>query len=83
MPDPPEPVGMSTAHQIVDVLLAGLLAGSVAFALSIAAPQAATSVGVAAAAAFYFSRHPWGVSAETGREYNEQFDELYDQYLPF
>ncbi|MFB6200652.1 MAG: hypothetical protein ABEI98_01430 [Halorhabdus sp.] len=74
---------MSTAHQVVDIILAGLVAGVVAFALSLAAPRAATSVGVAAASAFYFSRHPWGVPAETGREYNQRLDDLYDRYLPF
>lgn len=74
---------MSTAHQVVDIIVAGVLAGIVAFALSLVSPQAATSVGVAAAAAFYFSRHPWGVSADAGREYNEQLDELYERYLPF
>ena len=74
---------MSTAHQIVAILLAGLLAGAVAFGVSLASPQAAVSVGVAAASAYYFSRHPWGVSAETGAEYNELIDEAYDQYLPF
>jgi hypothetical protein len=74
---------MSTAHQIVDIVVAGLLAGAVAFALSIVSPRAATSVGVAAAAAFYFSRHPWGVSADAAREYNELLDEAYERYLPF
>jgi ammonia channel protein AmtB len=74
---------MSTAHQIVDILLAGLIAGLVAFPMSVVAPRAATSVGVAAAAAFYFSRHPWGVDEEMGREYNQQLDDLYERYLPF
>ncbi|WP_254821078.1 hypothetical protein [Haloglomus halophilum] len=74
---------MSTAHQIVDILLAGLIAGLVAFPMSLVAPRAATSVGVAAAAAFYFSRHPWGVDEASGREYNEQLDDLYERYLPF
>jgi hypothetical protein len=74
---------MSTAHQVVDILVAGVFAGVVAFALSLVSPRAATSVGVAAAAAFYFSRHPWGVSTEDGVEYNERIDELYEQYLPF
>lgn len=74
---------MSTAHQVVDILVAGALAGVVAFALSLVSPRAATSVGVAAAAAFYFSRHPWGVSADDGAAYNERVDELYERYLPF
>jgi hypothetical protein len=74
---------MSTAHQVVDILVAGLLAGVVAFTLSLVSPRAATSVGVAAAVAFYFSRHPWGVGVEDGVAYNERIDELYEQYLPF
>jgi hypothetical protein len=74
---------MSTLHQIVDIILAGLVAGLVAFPMSVVAPQVATSVGVAAASAFYFSRHPWGVSAEDGMAYNEQVDQMYEQYLPF
>ncbi|PSP99148.1 hypothetical protein BRC89_05595 [Halobacteriales archaeon QS_4_70_19] len=74
---------MSTAHQVVDILLAGLIAGIVAFPMSVIAPRAATSVGVAAAAAFYFSRYPWGVDEESGREYNRQLDDVYDRYLPF
>jgi hypothetical protein len=74
---------MSTAHQIVDILFAGLVAGAVAFGVSVVSPRAAVSVGVAAASAFYFSRHPWGVSSEAGTEYNDAIDEAYDRYLPF
>lgn len=74
---------MSTLHQIVDIILAGLVAGLVAFPMSVVAPQVATSVGVAAASAFYFSRHPWGVNAEDGMAYNEQVDRMYERYLPF
>lgn len=74
---------MSAFHQLVDILLAGLIAGLVAFPTSVAAPEVATSVGVAAAAAFYFSRYPWGVSADAGAEYNETIDDAYDRYLPF
>jgi hypothetical protein len=74
---------MSTLHQIVDIILAGLVAGLVAFPMSVVAPQVATSVGVAAASAFYFSRHPWGVGAEDGLAYNEEIDGIYERYLPF
>jgi len=74
---------VSTVHQIVDILLAGLLAGAVAFGVSVVSPQAAVSVGVAAASAFYFSRHPWGVSGEDAAEYNAAIDAAYERYLPF
>ena len=72
---------MSVAHQIVDVLVAGLIAGLSAFMIGAAAPQLGVTLGVIFASMYYFSRNPWG--SRHGEEYNEAIDDLYDRYLPF
>ena len=72
---------MSVAHQIVDVLVSGLLAGLSTFLLSAAVPRFAVTIGVILASMYYFSRNPWG--SQDGDDINHQIDDLYDRYLPF
>ncbi|MES3516804.1 MAG: hypothetical protein PPP58_03965 [Natronomonas sp.] len=72
---------MSVAYQIVDIVVAGLLAGLSTFLIAAVAPDVAVTMGVVLASMYYFSRNPWGSSR--GSEYNEQIDELYDRFLPF
>jgi hypothetical protein len=72
---------MSVAHQAVDVLVAGLIAGVSSFAIGAVAPELAVTIGVVLASMYYFSRNPWGSSQ--GEAYNERIDELYDRFLPF
>jgi hypothetical protein len=72
---------MSVAHQTVDVLISGLLAGLSAFALSAIAPRFAVTIGVILASMYYFSRNPWGSQESEG--INERIDDLYERYLPF
>jgi ABC-type Fe3+ transport system permease subunit len=72
---------MSVAHQMVDVLVSGLIAGLSSFLLSAFAPQLAVTIGVILASMYYFSRNPWG--SQNGDAINDQVDELYDRYLPF
>jgi hypothetical protein len=72
---------MSFAHQVVDILISGLLAGLSAFVLSAAAPRFAVTIGVILASMYYFSRNPWG--SQSGDEINAQIDDLYERYLPF
>jgi hypothetical protein len=72
---------MSVAHQAVDVLVAGLIAGVSSFAIGAVAPELAVTIGVVFASMYYFSRNPWGSSQ--GEAYNERIDELYDRFLPF
>jgi ammonia channel protein AmtB len=72
---------MSFAHQVVDIVVAGLVAGVVTFAASAVVPGQAVNIGVLLASMYYFSRNPWG--AEDGARYNDRIDALYDRYLPF
>jgi membrane protease YdiL (CAAX protease family) len=72
---------MSFAHQFVDILISGLIAGLSAFLFSAVAPQLAVTLGVILASMYYFSRNPWG--SQSGDEINAQIDDLYDRYLPF
>jgi hypothetical protein len=72
---------MSVAHQIVDVLLAGLIAGLSSFVIGAIAPQVSVTIGVILASMYYFSRNPWG--SQHGVQYNDAIDDLYDRYLPF
>lgn len=72
---------MSVAHQLVDVLVSGLIAGLSAFLLGAVVPQLSVTLGVIFASMYYFSRNPWG--SQRGEEYNETIDDLYDRYLPF
>jgi hypothetical protein len=72
---------MSLLHQIVDIVIGGLLAGVMTFALSaIIAPYLAISMGAFFAAMYYFSRNPWG--SPNGDEYNDAIDEFYESVLP-
>jgi hypothetical protein len=72
---------MSFAYQVVDVVIAGLVAGVSSFLLGAVAPNLAVTIGVVLASMYYFSRNPWG-SAQ-GEAYNEQIDDLYERFLPF
>jgi hypothetical protein len=70
----------SFAHQVVDIVVSGLIAGFTAFSLSAALPRLSVTLAVVLASAFYFSRNPWGGN---GERFNEQIDDLYERYLPF
>ena len=72
---------MSVAHQTVDVLVSGLIAGLSSFLLSAFAPRLAVTIGVILASMYYFSRNPWG--SQNGDAINDRVDELYDRYLSF
>jgi hypothetical protein len=72
---------MSFAHQVVDILIGGTVAGLSAFVFSAVAPQLAVTIGVILASMYYFSRNPWG--SQSGDEINGQIDDLYERYLPF
>ncbi len=72
---------MSFAHQLVDILISGAIAGLSAFLFSAVAPQFAVTIGVILASMYYFSRNPWG--SQRGDEINDRVDELYERYLPF
>jgi hypothetical protein len=72
---------MSFAHQVVDILISGLIAGLSAFVFSAAAPRLAVTIGVILASMYYFSRNPWG--SQNGNQINRQIDDLYERYLPF
>lgn len=72
---------MSVAHQMVDVFIAGLIAGLSAFVFGTVAPQLAVTLGVIFASMYYFSRNPWG--SQRGDEFNKAIDDLYERYLPF
>ncbi|EMA53982.1 hypothetical protein [Halococcus thailandensis] len=72
---------MSVAYQIVDVLVAGVVAGLSAFVLSAITPRFSVTIGVILASMYYFSRNPWG--SQNGDDLNRRIDDLYDRYLPF
>ncbi|GAA0467132.1 hypothetical protein MUK72_04165 [Halococcus dombrowskii] len=72
---------MSVAYQIVDVLIAGVVAGLSAFVLSAVTPRFSVTIGVILASMYYFSRNPWG--SQSGDDLNRRIDDLYERYLPF
>ncbi|WP_256685028.1 hypothetical protein [Halococcus qingdaonensis] len=72
---------MSVAYQIVDVLIAGMVAGLSAFVLSAITPRFSVTIGVILASMYYFSRNPWG--SQNGDDLNRRIDDLYERYLPF
>lgn len=72
---------MSLARQIMDVLIAGLIAGVSSFLVSAVSPDVSITLGVALACMYYFSRYPWG--SRQGADYNKKIDELYNEFLPF
>jgi hypothetical protein len=72
---------MSFAHQVVDILIGGAVAGLSTFVFSAVAPQLAVTIGVILASMYYFSRNPWG--SQGGDEINARIDDLYERYLPF
>ena len=72
---------MSVAHQVVDILLSGVIAGVTTFLVSAVAPEYALVLGVVLASMYYFSRNPWG--SQDGDRINEVIDDAYDRFLPF
>jgi hypothetical protein len=71
---------MSFAYQLLDVLVAGLLAGIASFALVPVLGDTAVTIAVMLASMYYFSRNPYG--SDRGAEYNDRIDDLYDRVLP-
>lgn len=71
----------SFAHQMVDLVLAGLIAAVSTFVFGAFAPQLGATLGVIFASMYYFSRNPWG--SRRGEELNEMIDAAYERYLPF
>jgi len=68
-------------HQLVDLLVAALIAGTSTVIWGFVAPPAvALWIATLFAAIYYFSRNPWGTP--NGDAYNELIDDLYDRYLP-
>jgi len=68
-------------HQVVDLLVAALIAGSSTVLWGLVAPPGvALWLATLFAAVYYFSRNPWG--SPRGDAYNEWIDELYDRFLP-
>ncbi|WP_276251803.1 hypothetical protein [Haloarcula rara] len=68
-------------HQLVDLLVAALIAGTSTVLWGFVAPPAvALWFATLFAAMYYFSRNPWG--SPNGEAYNEWIDDLYDRYLP-
>lgn len=72
---------MSFAHQVIDIVISGLVAGLVTFLVSSVAPRVAITVGVLFAGIYYFSRNPW--ASQNPEEINELIDGIYDRLLPF
>ena len=70
---------MAFAYQVLDIVIAGILAGVTAFALASVTPRIATDMGVLFAALYYFSRNPWGGN---GEDINEAVDGVYAKLLP-
>ncbi|SEO66655.1 hypothetical protein SAMN05216388_101690 [Halorientalis persicus] len=75
---------MSLLHQVLDILIGGLIAGLTHFMLNfaIADPNLPVTIGVILASMYYFSRNPWGASREQGKQWNERIDAMYERVLP-
>ncbi|WP_254273273.1 hypothetical protein [Haloarcula marina] len=68
-------------HQLVDLLVAALIAGSSTYLWGLVAPPAvALWIATLFAAIYYFSRNPWG--SPRGEQFNDVIDDIYDRYLP-
>ena len=72
---------MSLKRQLLDMAIAGLVAGLSTFMIGFIALEPALTIGVALASIYYFSRYPWG--SQHGEKYNKQIDDFYDEHLPF
>lgn len=72
---------MSSMHQVLDIILAGVIAGLATFMISFVSISISLPMGMTLASGFYFSRHPWG--SQRGTEINDKFDEFYENKLPF
>jgi hypothetical protein len=72
---------MSLTYQIADIVIGGLVAGLMTFALgAVISPYLAIAMGAFFAAMYYFSRNPWG--SPNGDEYNDAIDDVYERFLP-
>jgi hypothetical protein len=73
---------MSFLYQVVDIVLAGLIAGLSSFLLTFLTPdsQLAVTVGVVLASMYYFSRNPWG--GGDAEALNAAIDDAYARVLP-
>ena len=71
---------MSTKYQILDIILAGLVAGLTTFMISFVSVDLSLPIGMTFASGFYFSRHPWG--SQRGSEINDKIEDFYNS-LPF
>ncbi|MBX0295401.1 hypothetical protein [Haloarcula nitratireducens] len=68
-------------HQLVDLLVAALIAGTSVVLWGLVVPPAvALWLATLFAAMYYFSRNPWGTPR--GEQFNAFIDDLYDRYLP-
>ncbi|MFC7019721.1 MULTISPECIES: hypothetical protein [Haloarcula] len=69
-------------HQLVDLLVSTIIAGTTIFVWQFAtgSPFIAVWLGTLFAAMYYFSRNPWG--STRGEQYNEWIDDFYEEYLP-
>jgi hypothetical protein len=72
---------MSRLYQVVDLLIAALIAGTSTFIWqAVLGPAVALWLSTLFAAIYYFSRNPWGTPR--GEQFNEWIDEIYDEFLP-
>ncbi|WP_324756416.1 hypothetical protein [Haloarcula montana] len=72
---------MSRLYQLVDLLIAALIAGTSTFIWqSVLGPAIALWLSTLFAAIYYFSRNPWG--SPRGEQFNEWIDDIYEEFLP-
>lgn len=71
---------MSVYRRLFDALIAVVLSAVTIAVTAPVVPGLAQSLGMLAAASFYFSRNPWG--SDDGDRINDRIDGLYDRYLP-
>ncbi|WP_257299774.1 hypothetical protein [Haloarchaeobius sp. FL176] len=73
---------MSTARQMVEVVVASALAVVGILLTGLVASDSLTqTVGIIIACGYYFSRYPWGSRQPDG--INDRIDSFYDRVLPF
>jgi hypothetical protein len=72
---------MSRLYQVVDLLIAALIAGTSTFIWqAVLGPAVALWLSTLFAAIYYFSRNPWG--SPRGEQFNEWIDDIYEEFLP-
>ena len=72
---------MSVARQMVEVVVASVLAIAGILLTALIVPSMAQTVGIIIACGYYFSRYPWGSRQPEG--INDRIDAVYDRVLPF